>query len=45
MQNAMKYNMILSFQMKGDVISDYFLMIWFQKDSLDTVGSAGGPEP
>ena len=24
--------------MKGDVISDHFLMLWFQKDSLDTVG-------
>ena len=23
--------------MTGDVISDHFLMIWFQKDSLDTV--------
>ena len=21
-----------------DVIPDYFLMLWFQKDSLDTVG-------
>ena len=30
--------MILSFKMKGDVISDHFLMLWFQKDSLDTVG-------
>ena len=29
---------ILSFKMKGDVISDHFLMLWFQKDSLDTVG-------
>ena len=37
-QNAMKYNMILSIKMKGDVISDHFLMLWFQKDSLDTVG-------
>ena len=26
------------FKMKGDVISDHFLMLWFQKDSLDTVG-------
>ena len=25
--------------MKRDVISDLFLMLWFQKDSLDTVGS------
>ena len=31
-------NMMLSFRIKGDVISDYFLMLWFQKDSLDTVG-------
>ena len=31
-------HMILSFKMKGDVISDHFLMLWFQKDSLDTVG-------
>ena len=29
--------MILSFKIKGDVISDYFLMLWFQKDSQDTV--------
>ena len=28
-------NMILSIEMRGDVISDHFLM---QKDSLDTVG-------
>ena len=31
-------HMIFSFKMKGDVISDHFLMLWFQKDSLDTVG-------
>ena len=32
-------HMILSFEMlKGVVISDHFLMLWFQKDSLDTVG-------
>ena len=33
-------HMILTFKMKGDVdvISDHFLMPWFQKDSLDTVG-------
>ena len=31
-------HMILSFKMKGDVISDHFLMLWFQKDSPDTVG-------
>ena len=43
-------HMILSFKMKGDVISDHFLMQWFQKDSLDTVGfrtfrtSGGGPQ-
>ena len=24
--------------LKGDVISDHFLMLWLQKDSLDTVG-------
>ena len=30
-------NMILSFKMKADVISDRFLMLWFQKDSVDTV--------
>ena len=33
-------HMILTFKMTGDVnvISDHFLMPWFQKDSLDTVG-------
>ena len=31
-------HMILSFKMKGDVIADHFLTLWFQKDSLDTVG-------
>ena len=31
-------HMILSFKMIGDVISDHFLMLWLQKDSLDTVG-------
>ena len=31
-------HMALSFKMKGDVISDHFLMLWFQKDFLDTVG-------
>ena len=31
-------HMNLSFKMNGDVISDHFLMLWFQKDSLDTVG-------
>ena len=30
--------MILSFEMKGDVISDQFLMLLFHKDYLDTVG-------
>ena len=30
--------MILLFEMKGDVISDYFLLLLFQKDSLNTVG-------
>ena len=24
--------------MKRDVISDLFLILWFQKDSLDTIG-------
>ena len=36
-RNAMKH-MILSLKMKGDVISDHFLMLRFQKDYLDTVG-------
>ena len=31
-------HMILSSKMKGNVISDHFLMLWFQKDSLDTIG-------
>ena len=31
-------HMMLLFEMKGDIISDHFLMLWFQKDSLDTVG-------
>ena len=33
-------HMISSFKLMGDVISDHFLMLWFQKDSLDldTVG-------
>ena len=31
-------HMILIYKMKGDVISDHFLMLWFQKYSLDTVG-------
>ena len=31
-------HMILSFKMKRDVISDLFLVQWFQKDSLETVG-------
>ena len=30
-------HMMLSFKIEGDVISDHFLMLWFQKDSLDTV--------
>ena len=30
--------MILSLKIEGDVISHHFLMLWFQKDSLDTVG-------
>ena len=39
-------HMMLSLKMKGDVISDHFLMLWFQKDFLDTVGFRtfrGGP--
>ena len=36
-KNAM-IHMMSSFKMIGDVISDNFLMLWFQKDSLDTVG-------
>ena len=36
-QIAMKH-MILSFKMKGDVVSDHLLTLWFQKDSLDRVG-------
>ena len=36
-RTAMKH-MTLSFKMKGDVISDHFLMLWFQKYSPDTVG-------
>ena len=38
--------MILLFQMKEDVISEHFLMVYFQKDSLETVGFRtyrGGP--
>ena len=35
-KNAMK-DMTLSIKMKGEVISDHFLMLWFQKDSLDRV--------
>ena len=29
--------MVLSFKMKGGVIFNHNLMLWFQKDSLDTV--------
>ena len=36
-KNAVKH-VILAFKMKGDVISDHFLMLRFQKDSLDTFG-------
>ena len=45
----MKY-MIFSFKKKGDVILDHFLVLWFQKDFLDTVGfrtfrgGSGSPE-
>ena len=44
---------ILSFKKKDVVISDHFLMLWFQKDSLDTVsfrtfstfrGGSGSPK-
>ena len=28
----------ISIKIMGDVISDHFLVLWFQKDSLDTVG-------
>ena len=38
--------MILLFEKTGNVISDHFLMLKFQKDSLDTVGFRtfrGGP--
>ena len=35
-QNTMKH-MKLSLKIKGDVIFDHFLMLWFQKYSLDTV--------
>ena len=31
-------HLILTFKMEGDVITDHFLMLGFQKDSLDTVG-------
>ena len=36
-KTAIKH-MVLPFRMKGDVMSGHFLMIWFLKDSLDTVG-------
>ena len=39
-------HMIFSFKKKGDVILDHFLVLWFQKDFLDTVGFRtfrGGP--
>ena len=36
-KNAMNH-MILSFKMKADVTSYHFLMLWLQKESLDTVG-------
>ena len=40
-------HMILSFKMKGDVISDHFLMLWFQKNLWiqSVLGlTAGDPE-
>ena len=33
---------ILSFQMKGDVISDHFMMLWFQKDAVSFRTFKGG---
>ena len=41
---------MLSFKMKGDVTSDHFLMLCFQKESLDTIGfwaytGVKSPEP
>ena len=36
-KNVMKH-MILEFKMMRGVISDHFLMLWFQKNSLDIVG-------
>ena len=36
-KHAMKH-MISLFKKKVDVLSDNFLMLWFKKDSLDTVG-------
>ena len=30
--------MKISLKMKEDVMSNQFLMLWFQKDSLDTIG-------
>ena len=46
-KNAME-PIIFSFKMRGEVTFDHFLMLWFQKDSLDTVGfrafrGRGGP--
>ena len=36
-KNAIKH-MMLSFKMKGRCYTDHFLMLWFQEDSLNTVG-------
>ena len=36
-KNVTKH-MVLSFRMKGGVISNHYLMPWFQKDSLNLVG-------
>ena len=36
-KNVLKH-MISLFKMEGDVISDHFRLLWFQKDSMDTVG-------
>ena len=43
----MKHMILSAFKMKGDVVSDQFMMLWFQKDSLNTVvlgllGEGGG---
>ena len=37
-KNAMKHMILSACKIKGDVVSDQFMMLWFQKDSLNTVG-------